>query len=137
MRSKPASARSKRAAVVTVRLQTEPVVQLDDEAVVGRRGPERVEVAAEPEVARGGLAALGALPDEEERRAGPVLPAQDHVADQGADVEVLVREAEVGGAVPVEIDPPAPAGVLAHRARAAVDAAPDRHGRAHREIAEV
>src|SRR5688572_27763082 len=50
-------------------LQSQPVIDLDEEAVVRRRPPERVQVAAEPEVAEPHLVFLLALPDEEDRRA--------------------------------------------------------------------
>src|SRR5687768_3243358 len=85
-------------------LEPEPVIDLDDEAIVGRYAPERVQVAAEVEVADPDLGVLLSLPDHEDGRARPVFPTEHRVAQQGADVEVAVRELVFDHAVAVEVD---------------------------------
>src|SRR4051812_24094470 len=87
------------------RLPPQPVVHFYEKDVVRVRREQRGAVAGEVEIA--GVrelvtARLG--PDEEERRARPVLPAIHDVAEQRARVEARVVEGEGrGGARTVRI----------------------------------
>jgi hypothetical protein len=56
-------------------LQPQPVVYLDDEPVVGRRIEQRTHVPTQVQVTDQGAVHLLPLPDQEDRRAGSVLPA--------------------------------------------------------------
>src|SRR5690606_22271680 len=73
-------------------LQPQPVRRLDEEHVADGRAEHLPQLLGHPEpvVVRELVARL--LPDDEERRAGAPLPAEDGVTAEGAEVEVVVAE---------------------------------------------
>src|SRR5688572_11364415 len=72
-------------------LQSKPIVELHHEDL-GAAGPETTaQIPQRRELAWPGLIAVGDIPDQIERAAAPILPAEHDVAAQRLVVEVGVR----------------------------------------------
>jgi hypothetical protein len=71
-------------------LAVQPVGQLDEEDVVGRRAKDGVRVPAEPESTRHEVVLPSLLPDDEERRARLVFPPQDVRRPERLHVEIRI-----------------------------------------------
>ena len=78
------------------RLVVEPVAELHEEDVARGRREQAAEVAAEAEVALVAVLLAALLPDDEQRRARPVFPAQHVGRAERAVVEVGIAGVGVG-----------------------------------------
>src|SRR5207249_4862005 len=87
------------------RSDPQPVGSLDGENVLGAVVQQGAEVAGKVEVPEGLLLTAALLPHEEHGGARAVLPPQNGVTQERAEVEVRVRDGEGGrGTGPVGVD---------------------------------
>src|SRR5207248_2608250 len=83
-------------------LEPDPPRGFDREDVLGRMLEQRAVISVEVETTHRHDVVPSLLPDDEQRRAGAVLPPQHGVAEQRAEVEIAIADRERGAVAGID-----------------------------------